>query len=90
MAAFVLPPIYHSDEAARRMSEKYLQLKEIVKLQAAWLQIYWKRTSLHVLLSFTNIISFLYTLLKFRSIYFQGTTLWSECKPEKLLFTTSS
>ena len=58
--------------------KKFLQLKRIVKLQAVWLQIYWKRTSLHVLLrSFTNNISFLYTLLKFRSIYFQGTPLWS-------------
>ena len=58
--------------------KKFLQLKRIVKLQAVWLQIYWKRTSLHVLLrSFTNNISFLYTLSKFRSIYFQGTPLWS-------------
>ena len=65
--------------------------KRIVKLQAVWLQIYWKQTSLHVLLrSFTNNISFFYTIvhrsfsadcvytpLQFRSIYFQGTPLWS-------------
>ena len=77
-AAFVLPPIYYSHEAARRMSEKNLQLKGIVKLQAVWLQIYWKWTSLHVLLrNFTNNISFLYTLLKCRSIYFHGTPLRS-------------
>ena len=42
------------------------------KAAGEWLQIYWKRTSLHALLrSSTNNISFLYTLLKFRSIYFQ-------------------
>ena len=73
-----VPPIYHSHEAGRRMSGKNLQLKGIVKLQVAWLQIYWKRTSLHVLLrTFTNIIYILYTLLTFRSIYFQGISLWS-------------
>ena len=77
-AAFVLPPMYYSHEAARRMSERNLQLKGIVKLQAVWLQIYWKWTSLHVLLrSFTNNISFLYTLLKCRSIYFHGIPLQS-------------
>ena len=69
-----MPPIYHSHKAARRMSEKNLQLRGIVKLQDVWLQIYWKRTSSHVLLrSFTNNVSFLYTLLQFRSIYFQAS-----------------
>ena len=37
---FVLPPTYHSHEAARKMSEKDLQLKGMVKAQVVWLQIY--------------------------------------------------
>ena len=40
---FCIASHYHSHEAARRMSEKNLQLKGIVKLQAVWLHIYWKQ-----------------------------------------------
>ena len=72
-AAFILPQIYHSHEAAMRKSEKNLQIKGIVKLQAVWLQIYLKRTSLHVLLRSFKVLK----LLKFRSIYFQETPLWN-------------
>ena len=70
----VLPTIYHSHEAARKMSEKNLQIKGLIKLYGC--KFTEKQTSLYVLLrSFINNISFLYTLLKFRSIYFQGTPL---------------
>ena len=72
-AAFILPQIYHSHEAAMRKSEKNLQIKGIVKLQAVWLQIYLKRTSLHVLLRSFKVLK----LLKCRSIYFQETPLWN-------------
>ena len=58
-AAFILPQIYHSHEAAMRKSEKNLQIKGVVKLQAVWLQIYLKRTSLHVLLRSFKVLKLL-------------------------------
>ena len=71
-----MPPIYHSHEAASSMSEKNLQLKGIVKLQAVCCKFTENELlDIYLLRSFTNNISFLYTLLKFRSIYFEGTPL---------------